>query len=110
MASRPEPWPAPPPRPERPHPIRDRPPIGAREERIAALLYLSAACHMRRAEELCAKFDKGSMVVQMSLASSDDDLALIGRMQGRMGRAALDVLGVGADELEPAACPEGQVG
>lgn len=102
-----DPWPAPPPA-QIPDPIKDRPPIGTKHERAAALLYLSAACHMRRVEEMCAKFEKGALLMQMTLASGEADLALIGRIQGRMARTALEVIGIGADEIDPT--PEGQVG
>lgn len=73
-------------------------------------MYLAAGCHMRRVKDMCAQFDKGELVMQMSLAAGDEaDAALIGRMQGRMGRAALEVLGLGEDG-ERVSCPEGQVG
>ena len=111
MAERVRPWPLPPPpAPARvPDPIEDRPPIGTKHERAAALLYLSAALHMRRVEEMCSKFEKGALLMQMTLASGEDDLVLIGKLQGRMARTALELIGVGADEVEPS-CPEGQVG
>jgi len=83
------------------HPISDRTPIGTVQERAVALLYLAAACHMRRVEEMCAAFDKGALVMQMTLASGEEDLALIGRMQGRMGRAAMEVIGIDAGGLMP---------
>jgi hypothetical protein len=83
------------------HPIKDRPPVGTPEARAAALCYLAAACHMRRAKEAIAAFDKGEIVMQMTLAENPDDLALIGKMSGRMGRACMDMLGIDENGFLP---------
>ena len=108
MTQRVRPWPAPPPAPA-PHPIHDRVPLGSPEARTAALCYLAASLCLRRIKDLCAGFEKGEMIMQMSLASaSEADLELIGKMSGRMGQAALDLLGVGPEG--PRARQEGQVG
>jgi hypothetical protein len=73
-------------------------------------MYLAAGCHMRRVKEMCASFERGELVMQMALVNDDDGRALVGRMQGRMARAALELLGIGPDGGPVAACPEGQVG
>ena len=101
MASRPEPWPAPPPAPAT-HPIYDRVPLGSPEARTAALCYIAASLCLRRIKDLCASFEKGEMVMQMSLASaSEADRELIGKMSGHMGQAALDLLNVGPEGPRP---------
>ncbi len=83
------------------HPIRDRPPVGTPEARAAALCYLAAACNLRRAKDAIAAFSKGDMVMQMTLAENPDDLALIGKISGRMGKVCMDMLGIDENGFRP---------
>lgn len=83
------------------HPIKDRPPIGTVQERAAALLLAAAVLHLQRAREAAAAFDKGAITMQMTFMDSEEDRALLGKMSGRMGSAAMEVIGIDAGGLLP---------
>lgn len=76
--------------------------------RAAALCWLAARTLETRMRAIADSFERGAVVMQLTLANNEEDRALIGRMSGAAGKAFMEILGIGEDGKR-VACPEGQV-